>query len=78
MPGPKHLTRSSPGHSLAGFHEFAEVAEKRKAARQYCLNIPQGLGVAVRSAFDQRWNRCRSWTGTPSISAMIVVGKGRA
>ena len=29
-------------------------------------------------AFVPRWNARRSSTGTPNISAMIVVGKGKA
>ena len=34
--------------------------------------------AAAMMAFDQRWNAWRSAAGTPSISAMIVVGNGRA
>jgi hypothetical protein len=29
---------------------------------------------SISSALDQRWKRCRSTFGTPSNSAMIVVG----
>ena len=39
---------------------------------------PQVEEAADMMTFDQRWNRCRSFAGTPSISAMIVVGRGRA
>ena len=42
------------------------------------LNSPQLVGTAVTIAFDQRWNFCRSAAGTPSISAMMVVGSGSA
>ena len=42
------------------------------------LSNPQVDDAAATSAFDQRLNLCRSLEGTPSISAMIVVGSGSA
>jgi hypothetical protein len=40
--------------------------------------MPQHDPPSVTSVFDQRWKRWRSVTGTPSISAMMVVGTGWA
>ncbi len=42
------------------------------------VQIPKRFDDAPKRAFDQRWNLWRSSTGTPSISAMIVVGTGNA
>ena len=41
-------------------------------------NLRHPNGSAETIAFDHRWNLCRSRAGTPSISAMTVVGIGSA
>jgi len=42
------------------------------------FNIPKREALDDTPALDQQWNLRRSFTGTPSISAMIVVGIWRA
>ena len=41
-------------------------------------NSPQVDEAAEMMAFDQRWNLWRSAAGTPNISAIMVVGNGKA
>ena len=58
--------------------DLADVAHAAPRRSGRPSTVPAVEAAAAMMAFDQRWNLWRSSTGTPSISAMIVVGKGRA